>query len=72
MYKDEKNETGMLAALDVEGNAIGILANDLYKNALSGKWRKYLSSDLLTLVSTYGMVAMAISDRLPANNLTAT
>ena len=46
------DETGMLAALDVEGNAIGILANDLYKNALSGKWRKYLSSDLLTLVSS--------------------
>lgn len=47
------DETAMLAALEVEGNALGILANDLMKSALSGKWRPHIKKNQLCLVSTY-------------------
>jgi predicted Rossmann fold nucleotide-binding protein DprA/Smf involved in DNA uptake len=47
------DETAMLAALEAEGTALGILANDLFKSALSGKWRKHLSSGNLALVSPF-------------------
>lgn len=47
------DETAMLAALEVDGTAIGILANDLLKAALSSKWRKHLKQNQLVLVSTY-------------------
>jgi len=47
------DETAMLASLGVDGTAIGILANDLLKAALSSKWRKYLKQNQLVLVSTY-------------------
>ena len=43
----------MLASLKVDGTAIGILANDLLKAALSSKWRKHLRENQLVLVSTY-------------------
>ena len=47
------DETAMLAALEIEGSAIGVLANDLFKNALSGKWRKYLKLDQLALITPF-------------------
>jgi len=46
------DETAMLAALESGGTALGILANDLLKAALSGKWRKYIKGDQLTFVSS--------------------
>lgn len=47
------DETAMLASLEVDGTAIGILANDLLKATLSRKWRKHLRQNQLVLVSTY-------------------
>ena len=47
------DETAMLAALEIEGSAVGVLANDLFKSALSGKWRKYLKLDQLALVTPF-------------------
>ena len=47
------DETAMLSALEGDGNAVGILANDLYKNAMAGKWRTYLKNDQLVLVSMF-------------------
>lgn len=47
------DETAMLAALEVDGTVIGILANDLLKAALSSKWRKHLKQNRLVLVSPY-------------------
>lgn len=47
------DETAMLAALAIEGTALGVLANDLFQSALSGKWRKYLKSDQLALISPF-------------------
>jgi len=47
------DETAMLASLEVDGTAIGVLANDLLKAALSSKWRKRLIQNQLVLVSTY-------------------
>ena len=46
------DETSMLAALEADGNALGVLANDLFKSAVAGKWRKYLKNGQLVLVST--------------------
>jgi predicted Rossmann fold nucleotide-binding protein DprA/Smf involved in DNA uptake len=43
----------MLAAMSVEGTALGILANDLLKAAIAGKWRKFLKSGQLALISSY-------------------
>ena len=47
------DETAMLASLEVEGTAIGILADGLLKAALSNKWRNHLRRNQLVLVSTY-------------------
>jgi predicted Rossmann fold nucleotide-binding protein DprA/Smf involved in DNA uptake len=47
------DETAMLASLEAEGTAVGILANDLLKASISGKWRKYLKNNQLVMVSTY-------------------
>jgi len=47
------DETAMLASLEVDGTAIGVLANDLLKAALSNKWRNHLIQNQLVLVSTY-------------------
>jgi predicted Rossmann fold nucleotide-binding protein DprA/Smf involved in DNA uptake len=47
------DEAAMYAALEVEGTALGILANDLLKVALSAKWRKYIKGSQLCLVSSY-------------------
>jgi predicted Rossmann fold nucleotide-binding protein DprA/Smf involved in DNA uptake len=45
------DETSMLAALEVDGTALGILANSLLSAALSSKWRPYLRKNELCLVS---------------------
>ena len=47
------DETAMLASLEVDGTALGILANDLLKTALSGKWRQYIKRNQVALISTY-------------------
>ncbi len=47
------DETAMLAAMEIEGTSLGVLANDLFKSALSGKWRKYIKSGQLTLISPF-------------------
>lgn len=47
------DELAMLAALDAEGTAIGVLANDLFKSALSSKWRKHIKSRQLALVTPF-------------------
>ncbi len=47
------DETAMLASLEVDGTAIGILANDLLKSALSSKWRKHIRQNQLVLLSIY-------------------
>ena len=45
------DETAMLAALQAEGTAVGILADGLMKRALSGKWQPAVKSGDLCLVS---------------------
>lgn len=47
------DEIAMLGALEIEGTAVGVLANDLYKSALAGKWRKYLKNHQLALVTPF-------------------
>ena len=47
------DETAMLSCLQSEGNALGILADGLYNAALSSKWRTYIKSEMLCLISTY-------------------
>lgn len=47
------DETAMLAAAGIDGTSLGILANDLFKAALSSKWRSYLKGDQVTLVSPF-------------------
>ena len=47
------DETAMLSSLEVNGTAIGILANNLLKATLSGKWRKHIRNNQLVLISTY-------------------
>ncbi|RLA02851.1 MAG: DNA-processing protein DprA [Gammaproteobacteria bacterium] len=45
------DECAMLASLEVEGNALGVLANDLLKACISGKWRKFIKNNQLALIS---------------------
>lgn len=45
--------TAMQTALAVEGTALGILASDLLKSAVSGLWRPFLKRGDLCLVSPY-------------------
>ncbi|VAW49039.1 Putative DNA processing chain A, partial [hydrothermal vent metagenome] len=47
------DEVSMLSALEAEGGAIGVLADSLYKAALSAKWRKYIKQQQLVLISAY-------------------
>lgn len=47
------DESAMLGALRVDGTAIGILANSLSRACASQKYRTYLSSNNLVLVSPY-------------------
>ena len=44
--------TAMLAALEIDGTATGVLANGLLSAALSGEWRRYVKKNDLCLVST--------------------
>ncbi|MDA9064384.1 DNA-processing protein DprA [Pseudomonadales bacterium] len=47
------DETAMLGSLEVEGTAVGVVANDLFKSALSKKWRSYIKANQLALVSPF-------------------
>ena len=47
------DEAAMLGALESEGTAIGILANDLLRAATSAKYRKYLMANNLVLLSPF-------------------
>ena len=47
------DEIAMLAALEVQGTALGILADGLMSAALSGKWRPHLKNNELCLASPY-------------------
>ncbi len=47
------DEIAMQAAIDGGGIAVGVLASDLLKAALSSKWRKALKSGQLCLVTPY-------------------
>lgn len=47
------DETAMLAALEVGGTAVGVLAKGLLSAALSGKWRRSLRAKDLCLISPF-------------------
>ena len=47
------DESAMRGALDVEGTAVGILADSLIKSATSAKYRKHILSDDLVLVTPF-------------------
>lgn len=47
------DESAMLGALESEGTAIGVLANDLLRAATSAKYRKYLMANNLVLLSPF-------------------
>ncbi len=47
------DESAMSGALENEGTAIGVVANSLMRAATSAKYRKYLRSDNLVLISPY-------------------
>jgi predicted Rossmann fold nucleotide-binding protein DprA/Smf involved in DNA uptake len=47
------DEVSMLAALEVEGTALGVLANGLLSAALSGKWKLHIRRKGLCLTSPY-------------------
>ena len=47
------DEAAMLGALEPEGTAIGVLANDLLRAATSAKYRKYLMANNLVLLSSF-------------------
>lgn len=47
------DESAMLGALEAEGQAVGILANDLIRQCSSNKYRKYLRRGDLALVSPF-------------------
>ncbi|WP_110666457.1 DNA-processing protein DprA [Salinicola halophilus] len=47
------DETAMLASLNAGGTAIGIMADSLLKAATASKWRNYLQSEKLVLISSF-------------------
>ncbi|MEP5231140.1 MAG: DNA-processing protein DprA [Alloalcanivorax sp.] len=47
------DESAMLGALESEGTAIGVLANDLLRASTSAKYRKYLMANNLVLLSPF-------------------
>lgn len=47
------DETSMLGALEVEGTAVGVLANSLLRVCSSVKYRDYLMENNLTLISPF-------------------
>ena len=47
------DEVAMLAALEVDGTVLGVLSNDLFKAALANKWRRYIKSNQLLLISPF-------------------
>lgn len=47
------DETAMLSALEVNGTALGVIADNLLRAALSLKWRTYIKKKQLCLISSY-------------------
>ena len=47
------DETAMLASLEVDGTALGVLANDLFKAVLAKKWRQAIKAGQIALVSPF-------------------
>lgn len=47
------DQTSMLESLKVGGKVVGILADSLAKNAVTKKYREFIKSQQLTLISTY-------------------
>jgi predicted Rossmann fold nucleotide-binding protein DprA/Smf involved in DNA uptake len=47
------DEIAMLSALEVDGTAVGVLADSLLNKSISKKWRKYIKNNNLVLVSTF-------------------
>ncbi len=47
------DRTAMISALEVGGSVVGVMADSLSKEAVSGKYREGLQSQRLTLVSAY-------------------
>ena len=47
------DEVAMLAALEIDGTALGVLSNDLFKAALANKWRRHIKSNQLVLISPF-------------------
>lgn len=47
------DETAMLGALQVEGTAVGVLAENLLRASSSGRWRRYLADGNLALISPF-------------------
>jgi len=47
------DETAMLSALSASGTAIGVMADSLLKASTSSKWRQYLQSENLVLISSF-------------------
>lgn len=47
------DEIAMMAALEKEGAAIGVLSNDLFKAAISNQWRRHLRNNQLVLISPF-------------------
>ena len=45
------DETATLAALEIEGTAVAVLANDLFKASINRKWQSYLRAGQLALIS---------------------
>ncbi|MDG2442116.1 MAG: DNA-processing protein DprA, partial [Luminiphilus sp.] len=46
------DETATLAALEIEGTAVSVLANDLFKASINRKWQSYLRAGQLALISS--------------------
>lgn len=47
------DETAMLAALEADGTAVGVMADGLLRASTSAKWRKHLQNNNLVLISSY-------------------
>lgn len=47
------DETAMIGALEAEGTAVGVLAENLLRASSSGRWRRHLADGNLALVSPF-------------------
>ncbi len=47
------DEIAMIAALEADGTAVGVVANGLFKATLATKWRRFIKQNQLVLVSPF-------------------